>query len=71
MSGWKSIESAPKDGSVLLLFARLKSDLDHEAYPMVGFWHGQIQQWKPWPELLNRQDELIPSWWIGIPEPPA
>jgi hypothetical protein len=71
MNGWKSIESAPKDGRALLLFARLKSNPDQVAYPVVGFWHDQIKRWKPFPELLNREEELIPSWWIGFPEPPA
>jgi hypothetical protein len=69
MTAWKPIASAPKDGRKLLLFARLKSDPHHEYGPVVGYWLSeQVEQWKP--HLLDRGDELIPTWWLEIPELP-
>jgi hypothetical protein len=72
MRSWKPIEDAPKDGRSVLLWARLKTppeERDDIGYPIVGFWLRNIG-WKVAPELLNRDEELIPTYWTEIPEPP-
>ena len=72
MTSWKPIEDAPKDGRLVLLWARLKTppeERDDIGYPIVGFWLRNIG-WKVAPELLNRDEELIPTYWTEIPEPP-
>jgi hypothetical protein len=72
MNNWQLIEGAPRDGTPMLLWARLKS---HPAsaddfHPIVGFWHRAIQRWKVSPEQLNRDEDLIASFWTPLPEPP-
>lgn len=72
MMTWKPIEDAPKDGRSVLLWARLKTvpaERDDIDYPIVGFWLRNIG-WKVAPELLNSDEELIPTYWTEIPEPP-
>jgi hypothetical protein len=69
---WKPIGNAPKDGTPVLLWARLKISLpSNDFYPIVGFWHRSIERWKVLPEHLNREEELIASYWIALPAPPA
>jgi hypothetical protein len=72
MASWKPIADAPKNGTPVLLWARLKSNPpgDDDFYPIVGFWHRSIQRWKVSPEHLNGQEDLIPSFWSKLPEPP-
>jgi hypothetical protein len=59
---WRPIETAPKDGSTVLLYFA-----DHSlAYPMIGtgFWDGVTGQWwnKAWNEATH---------WMPLPDPPA
>jgi hypothetical protein len=71
---WKEMASAPKDGSAVLLWARLKSippGPGNESCAVVGFWQASIKQWKVAPEYLNKAEELIPSYWMPIPRPPT
>ena len=71
MTSWKPIGSAPKIGTRVLLWARCKSIPPDDDYsPIVGFWHKSIERWKVAPEHLNREEELVPSHWAEIPEPP-
>lgn len=37
--------------------------------PIVGFWHKDIGRWKVAPEHLSGE-ELIPTYWMKIPEVP-
>jgi hypothetical protein len=69
-AAWKTIESAPKNGRAVLLYARCKTNPDHTFAPIVGFWNKQLTLWKVAPECLNRGEELIPSHWMEIPELP-
>jgi hypothetical protein len=72
MTGWKSIESAPKDGRPLLLFATLKTispGLSNKPVPVVGHWHRAIERWKVWPDHLGGGAELLPTHWAWIPAP--
>ena len=72
MSDWKPIETAPKDGRSILLWARLSSyppePADH--FPIVGFWHQAIMRWKVAPENLNCQEALIATRWAPLPPNP-
>jgi hypothetical protein len=72
MVNWQSIDTAPKDGRSVLVWARLGSSPfekgDH--FPIVGFWHPTIMCWKVAPEHLNPQEELIASHWAPIPKLP-
>jgi hypothetical protein len=72
MKNWEPIETAPTDGTPVLLWARLKTSPSSEDdfYSIVGFRHQSIQRWKVWPELLNREEDLIPSFWTALPETP-
>lgn len=69
---WNPMESAPRNGTPVLLWARLRSNppSPDDWYPIVGFWHASIQQWKVSPEHLNREEDLNASHWIALPEPP-
>ena len=69
---WRPIEEAPKDGRSVLLWARLRSNPPEpdDFYPIIGFWHPLIEQWKVAPEHLNSSEVLTPSHWADIPEAP-
>lgn len=72
MTSWNPINTAPRNGRPLLLWARFKSSPPGEAtfYPVVGFWHRSIDRWKVAPEDLNGSEELIATHWAALPEPP-
>lgn len=72
MTSWKTINTAAKDGTPVLLWARLKNGPPENPafYPIVGFWHRLIEKWKVAPEHLNQEEELIASHWAALPEPP-
>ena len=69
MTDWKPIESAPRDGSSVLLWARLRSvpPGNNDFYPIVGAWNKSIERWKVAPELLNRPEVLDARFWIELP----
>ena len=69
-AAWKTIDSAPKDGTKVLLLARCKTIPDDTPAPVVGFWNKHVMQWKVASEYLSQADELIPSHWMEIPELP-
>jgi hypothetical protein len=73
MTDWKSIDTAPRNGRPVLLWARLKTTPpgEDDFYAIVGFWHRSIQRWKVSPEHLNREEDLIASHWAPLPEPPT
>ena len=60
MSEWQPIETAPRDGTEILLFARgpYKDD-----YRGVGQWSGQRNDWF-WNFAIR------PTHWMPLPEPP-
>jgi len=64
---WKSMDSAPKDGTKVLLIARLDIHGD-EPGPVVGLWVRAVEEWRPAPDLLDKGTKLIPSYWMDIPE---
>lgn len=62
MSHWQLIETAPKDGSTMLLWsakARYK--------PVVGKW---VESWKSWQSQPGAWT-VNPTHWMPLPEPPA
>jgi hypothetical protein len=74
MDKWKPIDSAPKDGTGLLLWVTRFGTTpagQSEPAPVVGFWHGKIERWKVAPEYLNREEDLHPSHWMELPKPPG
>jgi Protein of unknown function (DUF551) len=71
MTDWKTIDSAPRDGTSVLLYARCKIYRDENPTPVVGFWNKAIDQWKVAPEYLNQEEELLPSHWMEIPAAPT
>ena len=72
LTNWKPIETAPRNGTPVLLWARLRSNppSPDDCYPIVGFWHASVERWKVSPEHLNREEDLIASHWVALPEPP-
>ena len=71
MTNW-TIEEAPRDGRPVLLRVRLKTNPPgvNDFYPIVGFWHDLIKEWKVWPEHLCQGEVLLPSHWSPLPEGP-
>lgn len=62
---WKPIETAPKDGTEVLL---LWFDAETGAAPMhrVGFWHSREQAWCDTHRVLNNQHSH-PTHWMPLP----
>jgi hypothetical protein len=73
MTDWKPISDDAKHGRPVLLWARLKKSPPeaNDSYPVVGFWHPAIYQWKVYPEHLNREEDLLASHWVELPAPPS
>ena len=65
---WKSIKSAPRDGTRILLYA--KSKIDHAYYMAPGYYDDS-------PKLSNYDSgpwewglTIKPTHWMPLPEPP-
>jgi hypothetical protein len=73
MTDWKPIESAPRDGSSVLLWARLTSvpPESNDHVPIVGAWDKSIHRWKVAPELLNKAEVLDAKFWTELPNSPS
>ena len=72
MTAWKTMESAPKDGTEILLVARFQIyGGDGTISRVVGAWNEHVQQWRLSPEFLDNGEYLIPSHWAQIPELPS
>ena len=73
MTDWQPLKTAPKDGSPVLLWARLGSHPPEgeSFFPIVGFWHRSVGRWKVAPEVLNAPEDLIPTYWAPSPKPPG
>ena len=79
-SPWQPIETAPKDGSMVLLLEFTNLD-DYNTQVSVGLWTdlhaGHVVNdemvWADWAAGLNEDDEwsaLNPTHWMPLPEPP-
>ncbi len=71
-AAWKAMESAPKDGTKVLLWATLKTPAPYDPPgPVVGRWvKPPVAQWRPAPDLLDKGIELIAFYWTELPDPP-
>jgi hypothetical protein len=58
---WQAIETAPRDGTEILLFARGQRNDDYRG---VGQWSEQRKDWF-WSFAIR------PTHWMPLPEPPA
>ena len=64
---WNPIETAPKDGTVLLLFARCKT----ATAPAVNIgWYIDGMGWIEAAFHPNEPQGLVPTHWMPRPEPP-
>lgn len=64
MSEWKPIETAPKDGSAVLLWADVKTWTGEEV-PVTGWFTIGSCKW------VSHGDWLKPTHWMPLPAPPA
>jgi len=74
MDDWQPIETAPKDGSPLLLFDRQRLDGDaHPTGAVEGHWcddYGwQAAVWSMVSDLFLTK-KIHPTHWMPLPEPP-
>lgn len=69
MSDWQPIDTAPKDGTRVLLYDRFCREPEHARF--VGFWAQDARDstWKWWscPGAFIRR----PTHWHPLPEPPS
>ena len=68
MSGWQPIDTAPKDGAVILLCCNFRDGMQ----TMAGAWHTQRNEFHVFVGV--RADALaagdLPTYWMPLPEPP-
>lgn len=62
MSEWKPIESAPKDGTMVLLGNAV------HAWRTAGGWREAHQDW--WDSRDEEGCEFPPTHWMPLPDPP-
>lgn len=76
MTEWRTIDSAPRDGTVILI-----SDARYSGYPAFAAYFDSEQELYPWRFLNPRttdgtgigemQDDVYgPTHWMPLPEPP-
>lgn len=68
MTEWQPIETAPKDGSELLLaYILMHDDLPHQL--VVGRWDDEFVEFRE-PLRYEQPLETQPTHWMPLPEPP-
>jgi hypothetical protein len=67
---WATMGDAPKDGSRVLLYARSTLDPHHQFDLVVGRWDRDLSQWKVGTEYLDQAGELMPRYWMAVPNVP-
>lgn len=71
MLPWQPIETAPKDGTEILLFctqpSKLEAGTDVEWFE-VGFWGTDLYDDEGWTEGRDRAD-LTPTYWCPLTRP--
>lgn len=67
MNEWQPIETAPKDGSDLLLFVRTRHGR-RETAVLPGFWMGPF--WVTFNHDGAISNSADPTHWMPLPEPP-
>jgi hypothetical protein len=67
MSDWQPIDTAPKDGTRVLLYDRFCREPEHARF--VGVWWGQGMppRWVSCPGAFSKR----PTHWRPLPEPPG
>lgn len=63
---WQPIETAPKDGTVVMLYW---PTISINAYPAVGFNHDDDYGWA-WSQWMD-YGEIFPTHWMPLPAPPG
>ena len=75
MSHWQPIETAPRDGTIILLYAKPTvvagrwSDAGTGKYPW-DFLDGETSDPEAWPLNAMHDNEYGPTHWMPLPEPP-
>ena len=69
--GWRPIETAPKDGSVLLLWDGEAQDMGWMSNCHIGFWSEPIDAPGDWIDGMGRREEFYPTHWRPLPSPPV
>lgn len=69
MMEWQHIETAPKDGRLVLLYLR---GADGNGLPAVATWLPEPQGWfAPWlPSRFVHLDGFEPVYWVHLPDSP-
>lgn len=68
MSEWQPIETAPKDGSRILGWAKSKNGSDD--LRLVIFWDQTSPEGARWIVAFNAFWHFEPTHWMPLPEPP-
>jgi hypothetical protein len=64
---WRPIETAPKDGTAVLLFRQLDGS---DGYWLVGWWQEADAGWF-WGSHKLLREAMAPTHWMPLPTPPA
>lgn len=62
MADWQPIETAPKDGTRVLLH----TPDTHRYSPVLGSWSDFEERWEEWGDYYP----CYPTHWMPLPEPP-
>ncbi len=64
--GWQPIETAPRDGTPVLIMVPLLSN-----EPLIGCWNKVFCEWQDqWNDALDEGGNEVPTHWQPLPEPP-
>ena len=67
LAEWQAIESAPNDGSAVLLYP---CSIFGAVSPDIGYWD-RDKDYEAWRTLDGERIEPPPTHWIPLPAPPA
>ena len=64
---WQSIETAPKDGTRIIVNDPKRTTKSYKTKVLVVFWHKEKNEWV---STMSNDWFFKPTHWVNLPEPP-
>ena len=69
-NGWQPIETAPKDGLILMSFYYTNDTFPTEQFTQITYWSDSEKGWDGIATSI-RLGAITPTHWMPLPKPPA
>jgi len=65
---WEPIQTAPKDGTRIIVNDPKRSNKTYKTKVLVVFWHKENEEWV---STMSNAHNPVPTHWMHLPDPPT